>query len=143
MDDKESVTYFRNTQRGKLGAHYSIFEFKSVDALKHLFLEDGELKVNEMNFCLFSTSGVHGSYNKIEEIEVYLNKYGDDQKDGDEDDQCGNHLTALIIQPRLVCMRYADIDDIKIEDIPFLKELRQKSWDVFSQIGGRPAWINL
>ena len=122
----------------KGGAHYNIYSLKteySMDFLKKLFPE-GE--ANDLNFVLFSTSGVHGTYITIEDIENSLKKYGDKEfdeaKEGYPDDYHSNYLTVLIVHPRIVCLRYGEVR-VKLEDIPYLKNLRQSSWDVIKTIG--------
>jgi hypothetical protein len=88
------------------------------------FFPDAE-SVSTRNFMLFSTSGIHGSYATIEDIEKRVQA-------GDNDILC--ELTFIIISPRMVRMIYGTcIPDI--DDIPFLKELRQKSWDIMPSIG--------
>ena len=109
---------------GKEGAHYNIFEFNGdmgTKLLRQLFPE-GE--ANEMNFVLFSTSGVHGSYTSLETIEKSFIKYGEDADFDDDDwpeDYDYGYLTILIIQPRIVCMRYG-IFQVELKDIPYLKK---------------------
>jgi hypothetical protein len=120
---------------GKQGAHYNIYQIRGgIDALKQLF-PDGE--ANDLNIVLFSTSGVHGSYTTIEEIEAGLKKYGDDFT-GQEwpDDYPGNELTVLIVQPRIVCLRYGNIT-VRLADIPYLKKLRETSLAAVPKIGTR------
>jgi hypothetical protein len=63
---------FRSVHR-KSGAHYNTYEFSSMAALRDFFPTG---TANTMNFVLFSTSGVHGTYTTIEEIEASLTKYG-------------------------------------------------------------------
>lgn len=74
---------------GKDGAHYNIYsvsESGAMNALKDFF---PDAKANELNFVLFSTSGVHGTYCSIEEC---------------RDENMA--VTFLIVQPRIVCLRY-------------------------------------
>jgi hypothetical protein len=102
---------------GKEGAHYNIFKVRperAMDALKAMFPE-GE--ANEMNFVLFSTSGVHGSYTTIEEALA---------EDGD--------VTFLIVQPRIVCLRYGNVP-VTAENVNYLKKLRATSSNKARQIG--------
>lgn len=125
---------FRSVHKAE-GAHYNVFEVKAdreMAVLRDMF-PDGE--ANEMNFVLFSTSGVHGSYITIEEIEAGLLKYGEDPTFGDSepDDWAGNDLTFLIVQPRIVCMRYGNAA-VKLADIPFLKKLRASSLEAVGKI---------
>lgn len=118
----------------KIGSHYNIYSVThgmEMEALKLIF-PDGE--ANDLNFILFSTSGVHGNYSTIEEIEECLKKYGDDYEPKDDDDY-SVHLTGLIIQPRLVCMRYFGEMRVKLKDISFLKKLRDSSFKQILNIG--------
>ena len=91
-----------------------------------------------MNFVLFSTSGVHGMYTTIEEIEASILKYPDgpdpDGPDPDADDYHFPEVTVLIVQPRLVCLRYGCIP-VTLADIPYLKRLRESSWCTVQKIG--------
>lgn len=102
--------------------HYNVSkiinESYSMKALKELFPE-GEKSVNEMNFVLFSTSGVHGTYTTIEEAE--------------EDEELS--VTFLVIHPRLVSLRYGTVSPRKPDDFEFLKKLRCASWDIVKTIG--------
>lgn len=109
---------------GKEGAHYNIYKIPRAEAMKQLrqFFPDG--KANDLNFVLFSTSGVHGSYSLIEDIGVQ-----------DEDEHTPDDVTFLIIHPRLVCMRYGNAKPETQEDIDFLKKLRASSWDAVLKIG--------
>lgn len=87
--------------------------------------------VNEMNIVLFSTSGIHGHYLTIEHAERTLI---DPPEDEDERDAT---LTVLVLHPRCVTMRFGTIP-VTLADIPYLKALRQRSWEVIPTIG-RPS----
>jgi hypothetical protein len=127
---------FQSVSR-KSGGHYNNFYIKpgrGMAALRNLF-PDGE--ANDLNVVLFSTSGVHGSYTTIEEIEAGLQKYGDEPDFGGEDwpdDWHDNELTVLIVQPRLCTVRHGNIT-VTLADIPFLKKLRESSHRELCQIG--------
>lgn len=129
---------------GKSGGHYNTFALgqsmrdntvnvEQAFGMKALreFFPKGE--ANEYNVCLFSTSGVHGMYTTIEEVEKDL-----DKPDGWEDEE-GNgksdSVTFLIIQPRIVCLRYGNCYPKTKDDIKFLKKLRASSHEEFSKIG--------
>lgn len=99
-------------------------------ALRELF-PDGE--ANEMNLCMFSTSGVHGMYTTIEEVERWV-LHG--EKDDIWDEEGGPEaVTFLVVQPRIVCTRYGNCVPKTPEDFAFLKKLRASSWAAFQQIG--------
>jgi hypothetical protein len=89
-----------------------------LDALREMF---PEAKADSLNFVLFSTSGVHGTYNTIEEAEEFLN--------GKNNEGTAN-ITFVIVHPRLVSMRYGTCDPENQQDIDYLKALRKSSWSV-------------
>lgn len=96
--------------------HYSIQEIRSLDDLREYFPEP---VADEMNFCLFSTSGVHGSYCTIEEAE--------------SDPEIGD-VTVLVVQPRRVFMAYGNVP-VTPESAPYLKALRASSLAIVQRIG--------
>lgn len=87
-------------------------------ALRDLF---PDAEADDLNFVLFSTSGVHGTYCTIEEMES-----------GDEKPAS---ITFLIVHPRIIGLRYGNCIPETPEDFSFLKALRQSSWRVVTQIG--------
>jgi len=107
------------------GAHYSIYRTAPAlaeGALRKMF-PDGE--ANEMNFVLFSTSGVHGSYMTIEDAHANVASASEDEP---------TDVTFLIVQPRLVCLRYGNVT-VTDENVEYLKKLRASSLAVVSTIG--------
>ncbi|MCD2164272.1 hypothetical protein [Comamonas koreensis] len=91
-------------------------EALGLPALQALF-PSGE--ADERNFVLFSTSGVHGTYQTIEE----------------EQRSPGSGVTFMVIQPRLVMTRYGVVYPKSEEDFSFLKMLRDSSWAMMTNIG--------
>lgn len=85
-------------------------------------------QADTMNFVLFSTSGVHGTYAAIEEVEKTLNG------EADTDDQT-NDVTFIIMQPRILCFYYGNITPKTQHDINYLKKLRKSSKIAISGIG--------
>jgi hypothetical protein len=116
----------------KTGAHYNIYKIDREQGMRILQEIFPEGVANEMNFVLFSTSGVHGTYKTIEEIEISLQKYGEleSKEDAPEEripeDYTDPSLTILIVHPRIVCLQYGEIK-ISLKDIGFLKKLRESS----------------
>lgn len=109
------------------GGHYSkpvpVLEGMGMEALRTMF-PDGE--ADALRFVLFSTSGVHGSYVTIEDSEA-----------------TGlNEVTFVIVQPRVVAMRYGNVVPKSPEDYAYLKKLRQTSWDAVSKIGKQKESVN-
>lgn len=107
-------------------AHYSIMRLNrgegGMDALRGMF---PDAKADNLNFVLFSTSGVHGTYNTIEEAEKRIN--------GDKEHI--TEVTFLIVHPRLVALRYGVCNPETPSDIDFLKALRSSSQSAVSNIG--------
>lgn len=112
------------------GGHYNTFSCKDEDGMEGLrgFFPKGT--ADEFNLCVFSTSGVHGMYTTIEEVEA---------KELDEDGEViFTAVTFCIIQPRICTIRYGNCIPETPEDFAFLKGLRQSSWDEFVKLG-RPS----
>lgn len=97
------------------------WKLESIEDLKRLFPEG---KADGDNICLFSTSGVHGSYTKIEDLSF----------EPDEEGHINNKITVLAIQPRRVNTAYGEIE-VSEEDIEWLKLLRKSSWEEINIIG--------
>lgn len=115
----------------KEGAHYNVFSAvrqTGMDGLRQMF-PDG--KADDLNFCLFSTSGIHGSYSTIEEAEHVI-EHGFHDEDGEPSTP---EVTFLIVHPRIVCLRYGNCHPQTTGDIAFLKKLRQASWEAVQLIG--------
>ena len=110
----------------KQGAHYNIYSCKDEDGMEGLrdFFPDGT--ANDLNFCLFSTSGVHGMYTTIEEAEKELESVVQEYPP---------QVTFLIVQPRIVCTRFGNCQPKDAEDIKFLKKLRDTSQVAIQSIG--------
>ena len=118
-----------NVNRSRQGSpDYSVFRLDDVSygmaALREMF---PTAQANEMNFVLFSTSGVHGTYTLISDIEF-------DIKAGVSEEGF-NRLTVLIVQPRLVTLRYGICLPETLDDIQYLKRLRETSSLEASLIG--------
>lgn len=124
----------------RTGGHYNIWCISGggVGGLREMF-PDGQ--ANELNFVLFSTSGVHGSYTTIEEIESSLRAYGsdpefltDESEAGVPDDYVPPSLTVTVYHPRIIGVGYGNVD-VTLDDIEFLKRLRASSWAAVGRIG--------
>lgn len=117
-------------------AHYSVLCLRrergvsGMDALRAMF-PNGE--ADDMNAVLFSTSGIHGTYSTIEEAEAWVlrgerDEYGDEGPDD---------VTFLIVQPRIVCLRYGVCEPKTAEDFAFLRKLRTSSHGALASIGAQ------
>lgn len=101
--------------------------------LKALF-PDPNKDVNSENFVWFSTSGVHGCYTTIENIEASLKKYGDVPSEGEPPDWYPPDLTVTCVFPRLVSLQYGVVR-VTLDDIQYLKALRAASRKAMHWIG--------
>ncbi|WP_300747620.1 hypothetical protein [Pseudomonas sp.] len=130
---------FRKSSTGKTGGHYNIFGTKGPDEAMdflRLYFPDGE--ANELNFVLFSTSGVHGLYTTLEEEWASIGKPYEFQEDGDPEIKREGEVTFLLVQPRIVGMTYGNARLSTSEDFEFLKKLRASSWAAVHKIGASP-----
>ena len=108
-------------------AHYSVLRKQSgVDGMDALRLSFPDAKADSFNFVLFSTSGVHGTYNTIEDAERFLKG---------EDPEGFNEVTFIIVHPRLVALRYGVCSPNTQDDIDYLKRLRGSSHTAVTSIG--------
>ena len=94
------------------GRHYSILQ--AADGMSYLRQIFPEANADKMNLVLFSTSGVHGTYQTIE----------------DEEKEPGIGVTFLVINPRMVRTIYGTAFPKTEDDFDFLKKLRESSKQV-------------
>ena len=94
--------------------HYKVIcDIESMENIENIF---PEFKADLLNWCFFSTDGVHGCNTTLDEIEKGF-------ADGpNEEGYQPTELTVLIVQPRLVVIHYGVIE-VSEEDIPKLRKL--------------------
>lgn len=97
-----------------VASHYTVKDLESMEKIRAVFPEG---KADSMNWLVLSTSGVHGSYTTLDELEA---ERGDPNH--------GQLITALIIQPRL-CVLHAGEIVVEPDDVPYLRELVRSSLD--------------
>ena len=100
--------------------HYQIMEITSMEEVREIFPEP---QANALNWLLCSTSGVHGSYATLDELD-----HPELDFDGEDLANFEPRITVLIIQPRLVCLHYGDIE-VTPEDRKYLRALVRTSLD--------------
>jgi hypothetical protein len=87
-------------------AMYEVMEsIGRIDDLRAIFPEG---KTNRLNWCFFSTSGVHGTGMSLDDL-----------------DECPDevrHLTVLVVQPRACVIRFGNII-AEPDDVPWLRGL--------------------
>jgi len=101
--------------------YYSVYKVETESAMSFLRERFPVGEADELNFTLFSTSGVHGSYLTIEEVE---NRAPD-----------ATEVTFLLIQPRTVTSFYGNVRPETPEDFVFLKKLRASSIKMMERYG--------
>jgi len=67
-------------------------------------------EADEMNWCFLSTSGIHGTYRTLDDIEA------------PDSDDSPSRITVLVVAPRMVRCGYGDIE-VAGEDVPWLRRL--------------------
>ncbi|MFW9872431.1 MAG: hypothetical protein ACFFG0_04955, partial [Candidatus Thorarchaeota archaeon] len=103
---EEDINEYMKSYGYHFWPHYTLKEIKDIEMVKAFFTHD---EGNDLNWCFLSTSGVHGSYTTLDEMEQL--------------DYKGNYdITILIIQPRLCNLFYGNIP-ISKEDVSYLRHL--------------------
>ena len=118
---------WENDNKHKDTIYYSAMRLvdsnRGMDALRAAFPSG---RADSMTTVLFSTSGVHGTYNTIEEAEQHLIA---------PTEETHGEITFLIINPRRVTLWYGCCTPTSIDDIEFLKLLRSSSHAELAMIG--------
>jgi len=94
-----------------MSGYYKNRRLEGIEHLKRIF-PDGE--ANDLNWCLLSTSGVHGLYRTLDDLEYSF-----------EEDEVYS-ITALVVMPRIVSMLWGHIEITK-DDVPYLRKLVSSS----------------
>jgi len=107
----------KSTNREQDDPYYGVMRLvgDGIQALRQLF-PDGV--ANDLNFVLFSTSGVHGTYRTLEDAESE-----------------GGDVTFIVVQPRIVGLRYGNCTPKTQDDFQFLRKLRESSHLAAGSIG--------
>jgi len=103
------------------GGAWSINQCKAHDGMTLLREMFPDAVAGELNFVLFSTSGVSGHYLTIEEVE--------NMPEGNRS------LTFVIVAPRIIRLSYGNCIPESKDDFEFLKKLRETSHAAVSKIG--------
>ena len=109
--------------------HYKVIPLESFEQVREHFSPTTDYT---LNWLILSTSGVHGTYTTLDEIEDCdgLDEYGD---------TCPTDVTVLIVCPRLVVMKYGHFE-VTEDDIRWLRDQVAKTLDGItrSQYGNLP-----
>lgn len=99
------------------GQHYTLWSIDDIGDVRGVF---GDLENVDytLNWLFVGTSGVHGTYLTLDDLDEMLTR--------PEDDETRHTVTVLIVSPRIVRMEYGDIP-ISREDIPYLRECVRKT----------------
>lgn len=120
-----------NTRTGSC----SLGKITTIEPLRTLFVDGA----NDLNWCFFGTSGVHGSFGALDDLfpEDYAGYR--DPETGEVDPDL-DHITVLVVQPRIVRMYYGHIP-VRRGDLPFLREIARGTMAgvALSQEGSWPA----
>lgn len=104
---------------------YVTEELASLTELRAIFPEG---KADHLNWCLASTSGIHGDSRTLDECAVEIAEDGH------------SYITLLVVQPRMVRTLYGQLH-ITGDDLPYLRALCASSVLAItaSQGGNYPA----
>jgi hypothetical protein len=105
--------------------HNSISKVEPKDGMTVLREMFPSACADDLNFVMFSTSGVHGSYRTIEDAEQMV---------ADCIKMMSAAVTFLVIRPRIVEMIYGTCLPLTADDFAFLKKLRKSSGEAMSLI---------
>lgn len=111
---------------------------KTIEPIKALF---PSADANEWNVAMFSTNGTRGTATTIEEFEeAFKILRGDSESTQITDDDIeeasavvANGITYLIVQPRIVKTFYGVCVPSSLEEVEYLKKLRDSSKEVLSK----------
>lgn len=103
--------------------HYKVQQLESLDHLKEIFKNGAD----ELNWLVASTSGIHGGYTKLDDIEQTWELDPEDEKSN------GKHITLLVIQPRLCVLKYGEIQIHDKEDIKWLRGIISQSIEMIKK----------
>ena len=103
-------------------AHYSVYslgetEKERWETLRTTF-ENGP---NEMNLLIGSTSGIHGSYATLDDLENPNSEYRQEMEEEGFFINDEEAFTVLVIQPRLCSLMYGTIGIHSKEDFNWLR----------------------
>jgi hypothetical protein len=98
-------------------SHYTVnASIESMDDLRAMF-PTGE--ADELNWCFLSTSGVHGSYATLDDVE----------RTG------AMEITVLVCAPRMVRMNYGNVM-VTPDDVPWLRNLARSTVEAVARSQG-------
>lgn len=128
---------FRKSVHSKTGGHYNTYalkdESRGVEFLKSYF-DDGE-GCNDMNMVFLATSGIHGSYITLDDVQEWLEAHPGasfESWDGGEggEEESWPTVTFLLVQPRIVGMTYGNAVVRTLEEVAWLR------WLAHTTVGG-------
>lgn len=113
--------------------HYSVASIKTMAEVR-TFFPDGE--ASELNWLFCATSGVHGTYLTIDECEREIRDPAAYELENNEPPSSPTTITVLIVQPRIVHMRYGEVS-VTLDDLAWLRRVVTSSveWVAKSQAG--------
>lgn len=122
------------------GGHYSIYAVASDGLTRELeigwFYDNWPTgEADKDNLFFFSTSGVHGTYTSLEEVEFALRNpeiYA--QWYGEEWDGRPPAVTFSVYQPRTITVWYGNVRVNTLDDIAYLKKLRASTASVIADM---------
>lgn len=93
-----------------MSSYYRSYEINDITEVAELFANPDHTDFT-LNWLFLSTSGVHGSYATLDDLETW-----EPEEPGDR--RC---ITVLVVKPRIVQTLYGTVE-IQADDIPWLRE---------------------
>lgn len=106
---------------------WNTWRIDSVDDVVKVFGLDLNAVDFTLNWCFLSTSGVHGSYCTLDDLQRYFDdpeKFCAEENSGEPYEP---NITITIVQPRIVRMGSGSLR-IEPTDIPYLRDLVGKTF---------------
>lgn len=94
--------------------HYKVI--RSLETMEDIRSNFPDGKADEFNWFFASTSGAHGTYTTIDQIEKSWDLSPDDEN-------YRRSLTVLIVHPRLCVLKFGEVEIRQRDDITFLRGL--------------------
>lgn len=109
--------------------HYKIMALENMTQVYQIMPNPDDESVEWMyayNWLFIGTSGVHGTYTTLDDIEEnwdYIENYKGDPADAEHT----NLITVLILHPRTCVLKYGHLEVVRRGDIPYLRKCVAKT----------------
>ncbi len=112
---------------------YTTNRIRTLEPLKRIFHDKCDYT---LNWLFLSTSGIHGSYIDLDQIESAW-----DITDEEAESYVGRHVTVLAVLPRMVTTLYGHVELESLAEVAWLRSVVEKTMAgvAATQAGNLPA----